>query len=157
MTERCNNTSVGVILEKDDSVLLIERQKFPFGIACPAGHVDIGETYEEAATREVKEEVGLDIYDLEEVFSKKINNLCRRPGGDYHNWKVYKAKFDGDILLEKKEAKRFIWLNTEEIEEISKRTLSYKKGNIKEEDWIKSPGIESVWVDILREINKSTM
>jgi 8-oxo-dGTP pyrophosphatase MutT (NUDIX family) len=40
--------------------LLIERRQFPFGFAPPAGHVDDGETYIDAACRELQEEVGLE-------------------------------------------------------------------------------------------------
>lgn len=35
----CNNTSVGLIVWRGTCLLLLERQKFPPGMACPAGHV----------------------------------------------------------------------------------------------------------------------
>lgn len=44
-----------------DGVVLIERLNPPYGWALPGGFVDEGETCEQAAVREMKEETGLDV------------------------------------------------------------------------------------------------
>lgn len=44
-----------------DGVVLIERRNPPYGWALPGGFVDEGETCEQAAVREMKEETGLDV------------------------------------------------------------------------------------------------
>jgi len=55
-----------VIFMKDgtpegDGVVLIERMNPPYGWALPGGFVDYGESCEQAAVREMKEETGLDV------------------------------------------------------------------------------------------------
>ena len=42
---------VGIIVERNEKYLLLERINFPYGFACPAGHVDEGETIKEAMNR----------------------------------------------------------------------------------------------------------
>ena len=59
MAKVCDHTSVGMLVYKDDKILLIERKKYPFGFATPAGHIDNKGSYENAAREELEEEVGL--------------------------------------------------------------------------------------------------
>lgn len=53
--------TVDIIIEKEDKIVLIYRKNPPYGWALPGGFVDYGETLEEAAIREAKEETNLDI------------------------------------------------------------------------------------------------
>jgi ADP-ribose pyrophosphatase YjhB (NUDIX family) len=58
--------TVDIIIEIDredgkEGIVLIKRKNPPFGWALPGGFVDYGESLEEAAIREAKEETSLDI------------------------------------------------------------------------------------------------
>jgi nucleoside triphosphatase len=52
------------IFNKAGELLLLKSHKWPGKYVVPGGHVELGETLEEAAVREAKEETGLDIYAL---------------------------------------------------------------------------------------------
>lgn len=49
------------LCDQPGTVVLVKRKFRPFGWAIPGGFVEIGETVEHAALREMKEEVGLDV------------------------------------------------------------------------------------------------
>jgi len=53
---------IELVDEKNElGIVLIERKNPPYGWAIPGGFVDVGETIEQAAIREMKEEVCLDV------------------------------------------------------------------------------------------------
>lgn len=56
--------TVDIIIEKGEGVVLINRKNPPPGWALPGGFIEYGETAEEAALREAKEETNLEISDL---------------------------------------------------------------------------------------------
>ncbi|MBM9613023.1 NUDIX hydrolase [Desulfobulbus rhabdoformis] len=53
--------TVDIIIETEGGIVLIERKNPPYGWAIPGGFVDYGESYENAAQREAKEETGLEV------------------------------------------------------------------------------------------------
>jgi O-acetyl-ADP-ribose deacetylase (regulator of RNase III)/ADP-ribose pyrophosphatase YjhB (NUDIX family) len=66
--------TVDVIIEINDGVVLIQRSNPPFGWALPGGFVDYGESLQEAAIREAKEETGLDLAQLEQFHTYSAPN-----------------------------------------------------------------------------------
>ena len=129
----CNHQSVGVIIKKNEKMLLVDRKKFPYYWASVAGHIEDDELPNAAARREVKEEVGLKIRGLVPLLNKKrFNNPCHR-GSTFHYWWVYLADCTGKVRIREKEVKRFGWFTKEEI----KQMIAKKK-------------IEPVWVKIFQ-------
>jgi 8-oxo-dGTP diphosphatase len=58
---------VDTIIETAGGIVLIKRSNPPFGWAIPGGFVDYGETLEEAARREAREETGLKVKNLRQM------------------------------------------------------------------------------------------
>src|ERR1700757_2071647 len=57
----CPPIAADMITEIGNQIVLIERKNFPFGWAIPGGFVDFGETVEQAAVRETREEISLEV------------------------------------------------------------------------------------------------
>jgi 8-oxo-dGTP diphosphatase len=58
--------TVDIIIKYKSGIVLIERKNPPRGWALPGGFVDYGETVEEAAIREAREETNLVLTELEQ-------------------------------------------------------------------------------------------
>lgn len=56
--------TVDVIVNIGGKVVLVKRKNPPDGWAVPGGFIDYGESAEDAAVREIREEIGIDITDL---------------------------------------------------------------------------------------------
>lgn len=84
--------TVDVIIETPEGVVIIKRSNPPFGWALPGGFVDYGETLEDAAAREAKEETGLVLQGLKQF------HTYSKPGRDprFHTiTTVFTAKAKG--------------------------------------------------------------
>lgn len=68
MTYRNPTSTVDIIIEFNDRIVLIERLNEPYGWALPGGFVEYGETVETAAIREAAEETSLEIRLLEQFY-----------------------------------------------------------------------------------------
>ncbi|CAL5421495.1 unnamed protein product [Camellia sinensis] len=72
---------VAVVLVKDGRKVLLGRRLTSIGyntFALPGGHLEFGESFEECAAREMKEETGLDIEKIE--FLTATNNFFSEDG-----------------------------------------------------------------------------
>ncbi|RLA84826.1 MAG: NUDIX hydrolase [Deltaproteobacteria bacterium] len=61
--------TVDVIIEEEGGVVLVKRKKDPRLWALPGGFCEYGESLEEAARREAREETGLEVELLEQFYS----------------------------------------------------------------------------------------
>ena len=53
-----------LIINPEGKLFLMQSHKWRDGWVIPGGHIELGERMEEALTREVEEETGLEIYDI---------------------------------------------------------------------------------------------
>ena len=72
----CPPIAADVIIEIGAQIVLIERKNFPPGWAIPGGFVDLGESVEAAAVREMREETSL------KVELTALMGIYSRPGRD---------------------------------------------------------------------------
>jgi len=95
-----------------DRILIQNRVKKDWpGINFPGGHVKYNESLEESCIREMKEETGLDLYDLEfvGVFEWNIKETRTR-----HLATLYKTnKFKGEIKSSKEG--EIFWINKQDV------------------------------------------
>ncbi|EYU28942.1 hypothetical protein MIMGU_mgv1a015620mg [Erythranthe guttata] len=77
--------------------LLLGRRRSSVGrdtFALPGGHLEFGESFEECAAREVKEETGLDIHKIE--YLTVINNVVLRVDKPLHIVAIFVRAFLSD-------------------------------------------------------------
>lgn len=117
----CPFDSVGLVVENPKGqVLVLERKKFPPGLAFPAGHLDIidgqKETFRDAAIRELQEETGLIAKKLRLILEETFFNPCSKGFGSHH-WQVFLVEeWEGELtLMEPDKHARLWWISREEI------------------------------------------
>jgi 8-oxo-dGTP pyrophosphatase MutT (NUDIX family) len=156
--KNCDNMSVGVIIQSPEGEFaLLKRARFPVGIAPPAGHVDEHGQPEQAAINEVHEELGL-VIAINGLLStviqnRRVDNQCRRPGGDHHNWWVYESgEYSGDLSPDADETQGAGWYSPDDLQVLADRTKAFQAGQVSQQEWETSPGLEEVWLDFFTEL-----
>ena len=152
MSKECDHKSVGILVWQNDKILLIKRKKPPFGFAPPAGHVDDDISFENAAKRELQEEVGLTTKSIELLIEGRKDNPCRRNGGNWHYWKIYKAVTSGEIKRSEEETKQAKFVNKDLLLKLVEKTERYIRKEISNGEWERMPGLELVWHNWLKEL-----
>jgi 8-oxo-dGTP diphosphatase len=109
-----------VTRETKPRVLLIQRKKDPFaGLwAMPGGFVEENEKLADAAKRELKEETGLDVADIEQLYT------VGDPGRDPRGWTisvVYLARVNAEELkpVAADDAKAVGWFSLEKMPKLA--------------------------------------
>jgi ADP-ribose pyrophosphatase YjhB (NUDIX family) len=94
--EYCNPfPTVDIIIEQDEGIVLILRRNEPRQWAIPGGFCDYGESLEEAAVREAREETGLEVELIEQFHTYSDP---RRDPRQHNITTVYIARAIGGTL-----------------------------------------------------------
>jgi 8-oxo-dGTP diphosphatase len=127
--------AVGAIVVKDEKILLVKRDKAPHKDlwAIPGGSVELGETLQEAAKREVREETGLTIKAIEPVHTFDLIERDERGSVRFHYVIVdLSAKYISGELRSADDARDARWFTAKDLKHIamsdSTRDLLHKIG-----------------------------
>ena len=119
--------AVGAFVFKDDRILLVQRGQSPAkGLwAIPGGSMELGETLQEAAEREIREETGLVIKAREPVFTFDVIERDDTGRIRYHYVIVdMLAEYVSGILQPGDDARDARWVSAREMGnlEVSRKT-----------------------------------
>lgn len=108
---------IGVIIQKEDQILIGKRKgsHAPF-YSIPGGHLELGESFEDAAIREIKEETNLEI--IKPKVISIVNDLVTfgQENKHYISIILYANKFTGELTnLEPDKCENLFWINPNEL------------------------------------------
>lgn len=107
-------TSVMVQNPQTGEVLVQERIKSWLGLAFPGGHVEDSESVYGCAVREVKEETGLDVTDLQPC--GLIHYCCEETQVRYMVFLFKTMQYSGELIPEMDEGRNF-WISPEQLQQ----------------------------------------
>jgi len=119
MSEYPEPVTGALILNENDEIFLMKSPKWKNKWIVPGGHIENGETMKECVKREVKEETGLDIDDVE--FLTVLEGIPEDFERDAHfvflNF-VCRAK-NQNVELDQREGTKHVWIDPEDaVEEL---------------------------------------
>jgi nucleoside triphosphatase len=141
-------TAGALIVNKEGKVFLMRSPKFDGDLVVPGGHIEWGESVEEALKREVKEETALQIYDP--VLIQYVEYiLTERYIKDRHtvslDFVVKTDNKDTDVKLEKREGTEYMWFTPEKALERDDIELETRRVLQKYIDNLENDNFEEKW------------
>ncbi|PIS42954.1 MAG: hypothetical protein COT24_00970 [Candidatus Kerfeldbacteria bacterium CG08_land_8_20_14_0_20_40_16] len=99
------------VFNKQGKILLIKSKKYKDKYGGPGGHIEFGETIEQALKRELFEETGLlvsnpKLFDIKEL----INSKEYKKSGHFVSFRLYGCAFSDKVKLDPKEAYEYVWV-----------------------------------------------
>lgn len=110
-------TSGSLVVNDKNQILLVLTAKWSHTYGIPGGKIEMGETAEQAAVREIREETGLDTHDLKLILVQD----CIHPQ-EFYNPKAhfilfnYVARCDSTAVILNDECQSYLWVDAEEAE-----------------------------------------
>ncbi len=108
-------TVSAVIFNPKNEILLCKSAKWNNQYVIPGGHIEKGEKMEDALIREVKEETGLDVYDLQLVGVQESVDSDHFEEKRHFIFLDYTCKTDQYKVVLNDEADEFAWVPLEKL------------------------------------------
>ena len=121
----------GLLVINDENEILLQLRDDFNAWGCPGGSMELGESFEETAKRELKEETGLEALSLKMIGVLSGKETFRTyPNGDqlYDITAIFIIdKYKGDLMIDNKETKGLSWFSVENLpKNLSPMTEKFK-------------------------------
>ena len=108
-------SSIYLIIKNENGDILLQRRQgtklWPGYLALPAGHIDEGENAYEAAIREAREELGIEIH-VEDIIDTFVVNRKNKSLPPYYDVYFEISKYLGEIkIAEPEKCSELVWAN----------------------------------------------
>ena len=105
---------LGVIIVNKDGNILIGKRKGSHAqkYSIPGGHLEMGETFEQGAFREIKEETDLDIFEPKVIAVTNNLETYKEEGKHYISVVLLVTKYSGKLKnMEPEKCESWIWVD----------------------------------------------
>ncbi|PRX34703.1 nucleoside triphosphatase [Orenia metallireducens] len=115
-----------IIFNPDNKILLCKSDKWDNKYVIPGGHIELGESIEDALKREILEETGLEIYDIKLISLKESIYSDTFHKQKHFIFIDYICKTDSYNVILNEEAQKYAWVDLDAID-------NYKLGGFTKE------------------------
>jgi nucleoside triphosphatase len=107
-----------LIFNRENKVFLTKSHKWNNQYVIPGGHIELGETMEAALKREIKEETGMDIYDISQISMQEFifgKGFWKKRHFIFFD---FSCRTDSTEVKLDSESQEYVWVTLEEAKKL---------------------------------------